>query len=365
MNNELNMDRQISALDRVSLNRDRLVGLLDACLAIEDLAAIRQRVTQLYDTVVLLSPERRSDEGPRVRLRKDVLLTDLRQILETRTLQRTHYYLARLRRGVTEVRTGKINDINLNRWKEYDDILTGSLWVMERRDTSGTHKGWYWGNFIPQIPHQMLRRYTKRGDWVLDTFAGSGTTLIECRRLGRNGLGVELNPQVAKRAAATVAEEPNPHGVSTDFVEGDCTAVDYAELLAARGLAHVQLLIMHPPYHDIIRFGEDARDLSNAASLDDFVALFSQVVARTYPILEKGRYLVVVIGDKYVKGEWVPLGFYLMQAVMAQGYTLKSIIVKNFEETRAKRDQKALWRYRALVGGFYVFRHEYILLFQK
>jgi len=32
---------------------------------------------------------------------------------------------------------------------------------------------------------------------------------------------------------------------------------------------------------------------------------------------------------------------------------------------RAKRNQENLWRYRALVGGFYVFRHEYILLFQK
>jgi hypothetical protein len=39
--------------------------------------------------------------------------------------------------------------------------------------------------------------------------------------------------------------------------------------------------------------------------------------------------------------------------------------VKNFEETRAKRHQKALWRYRALQGGFYIFKHEYIFVFQK
>lgn len=41
------------------------------------------------------------------------------------------------------------------------------------------------------------------------------------------------------------------------------------------------------------------------------------------------------------------------------------VIVKNFEETRAKRNQKMLWRYRALVGGFYIFKHEYIMLFKK
>jgi hypothetical protein len=54
-----------------------------------------------------------------------------------------------------------------------------------------------------------------------------------------------------------------------------------------------------------------------------------------------------------------------MSEVLERGYSLKSIVVKNFEETRAKRDQKQLWRYRALVGGFYIFKHEYIFLFRK
>ena len=32
---------------------------------------------------------------------------------------------------------------------------------------------------------------------------------------------------------------------------------------------------------------------------------------------------------------------------------------------RAKRNQEHLWRYRALANGFYIFKHEYVLLFQK
>jgi hypothetical protein len=54
-----------------------------------------------------------------------------------------------------------------------------------------------------------------------------------------------------------------------------------------------------------------------------------------------------------------------MDIILKNGYKLKSIIVKNFEETKGKRNQKELWRYRALVGGFYVFKHEYIFVFQK
>jgi hypothetical protein len=135
--------------------------------------------------------------------------------------------------------------------------------------------------------------------------------------------------------------------------------------LAELGVTQVQLLMMHPPYHDIIRFSEDGGDLSGAADTEEFLKMFGQVLDNTTPLLEKGRYFGLVIGDKYEKGEWVPLGFYCMNEVLKRDYSLKSIVVKNFDETRAKRDQKQLWRYRALVGGFYIFKHEYVFLFRK
>jgi DNA modification methylase len=122
---------------------------------------------------------------------------------------------------------------------------------------------------------------------------------------------------------------------------------------------------MHPPYHDIIQFSESDRDLSNAPSVDAFVHQLTDVVRNTHEWLASGRYLVIVIGDKYEDGTWIPLGFRVMDAVRQQGYRLKSIVVKNLDRTRAKREQEALWRYRALAGGFYVFKHEYLLIFQK
>src|SRR5579859_4633971 len=88
------------------------------------------------------------------------LLNELDQISAAQTIARAHYYIDRLIKGVSEIRTGLINDINLNRWKEYGDIYTDSLWMISRRDGSGVHTAGYWGNFIPQIPNQMMRRYT-------------------------------------------------------------------------------------------------------------------------------------------------------------------------------------------------------------
>lgn len=265
-----------------------------------------------------------------------------------------------------------MNDLNLKNWKAYDDILTDSLWIIDQRDKSGSHKGDYHGNFIPQIPNQLMRRFTKKGDVVLDTFLGSGTTLIESKKLDRIGIGIELLPEVAQLAKNRVGQEVffDAGNGQTKIIVGDSAKKDtrkkvdeYLKLLKKNS---VQLIVMHPPYHDIIKFSNRSDDLSNASSVEEFLELFNNVVSNFIDLLDKKRHLAIIIGDKYTNSEWIPLAFKVMNEILQRGdLVLKSILVKNMVNNRAKRNQEHLWRYRALVGGFYIFRHEYILLFQK
>lgn len=302
-------------------------------------------------------PQRRRDAG--------FLFRSLPQVAEAKTLKRAHYYLERSRKALVETRTNGCNDLDLNRWHDYPQLLTDSLWTISKRDTGGGHTAGYWGNFIPQIPNQLIQRFTKAGDWVLDPFCGSGTTLIEAQRLDRNALGVELQPEVVDLALSALAKEPAAPKVSIDVVEGDSTTFDFAAELEKRGGRGATLALLHPPYHDIIPFSDRPDDLSNAPSEKAFFDLMAMVLQRTGEALLPGGHIGIVIGDKYSAGEWIPLGFELMDVARRNGFKLKSVIVKNFEATTAKRGQESLWRYRALVGGFYVFKHEYIFLMRK
>ena len=190
---------------KIILNKTRFIEVLKELLDIKDLSSLKNRLLKLKislnstycDTLGVLNID---TNGDTIELKKSYLLQEIEQIENTFTIQRARYYLQRLIKSITEKKTGKINDINLNRWKEYEEIITDSLWIFDKRDTSGAHLAWYWGNFIPQIPRQMMLRYTKQGEWVLDPFVGSGTTLIECRRLGRNGIGIELNKKLYRKA---------------------------------------------------------------------------------------------------------------------------------------------------------------------
>ena len=285
----------------------------------------------------------------------------------------------------------KVSDLDLSNWQQYQDLLTDSLWVLDSRDSSGAHRADYHGNFIPQIPYQLLSRFTKKGDIILDPFLGSGTTAIEANRLARRWIGMELSEPVSELAKVRIRDDLegstdrlpfsdgdiNQHdydnillnGVDNILV-GDSSSVDLAEKLGEKlsyfGSEFVQFIIMHPPYHNIVKFSDNVADLSNCEDTDIFLERFLSVYSNVSPFLEKGRYLAVVIGDIYANSEWVPLQNLVTTRLLSTGdLRLKSIIVKNMINNRAKRNQEHLWRYRALANGFYIFKHEYIVLFQK
>ncbi len=264
-------------------------------------------------------------------------------------------------------------DLDLRCWKdEESDILLESLWLFPNRDRRGPHAGDYHGNFVPQIPYQVLRRFTRPGEVVVDLFSGSGTTLIESCHLGRHGIGVELQEDVNRIARERISQALNPLNVNWKLLTGDSTGTGIRRRVLACleewGFPRAHHVILHPPYWDIILFsdGEGGTDLSTASTEQAFYDQFRAVVDNAVEILMPGRFMTLVIGDKYHKGDWIPLGFGCMEVCRRAGLRLKSLNVKDIQgNERGKGLTTNLWKYRALKGGFYLFKHEYVMIFQK
>ncbi|WP_075057182.1 hypothetical protein [Thermogymnomonas acidicola] len=165
---------------------------------------------------------------------------------------------------------------------------------------------------------------------------GSGTTLIECKRLGRNGIGIDIDGKVLEAARSSIESEPNPFGATVmTFRGGDSRTFRLSDVVPEGGIS---LAVLHPPYHDIIRFNGIEGDLSGIGSLDDFIEALGQVFENTIGVLRPGGHMALVIGDKFSRGgQWYPVGFLAMQRALACGFSLKSIVVKNFTETKGKR----------------------------
>ena len=67
----------------------------------------------------------------------------------------------------------------------------------------GVHE---WYRFILSYPPHLVRDYIERfrlgaADRVLDPFCGTGTTLVECKKLGLPSVGIEANAMATSPAA--------------------------------------------------------------------------------------------------------------------------------------------------------------------
>jgi DNA methylase len=92
----------------------------------------------------------------------------------------------------------------------------------------------------PQLVRYGLRYYSRVGDTVLDPMIGSGTTLAEARRLGRNAIGYDIDP-LARLIAAVKLGDLSDRQIEKGYNKvADATAIDLKSLKSGRATAGVK-----------------------------------------------------------------------------------------------------------------------------
>ena len=247
------------------------------------------------------------------------------------------------------------------------DINVDSLWLIGPRAKGGKRENNYHGNFVPQIPEQMIRRYTQEGGVVLDMFMGSGTVLYEAETLKHPYIGFDINDEIISKVQNKMkGSNVKFHIHNCDITNSAKVSLALSDDLIRMKETGVDLVMAHPPYLDIIKFTNKPEDLSNVSDVNDFIKHFTKGVVNVWPFLKINQYFVLVIGDLWRNGEVIPLGFYLMYAIKkAVKCQLKGIVVKDVVGNRGKIGSESLWRNRALRNGNFLFKHEYIFVFKK
>jgi adenine-specific DNA-methyltransferase len=148
----------------------------------------------------------------------------------------------------------------------------------------------------------LLRRYTRPRDLVVDPMAGSGTTLDVARELGRRALGYDLAP------------------VRKDIFRADARRLPLED-------AKADFVFVDPPYSNHIRYSglpECIGELS--ARGEEYFRAMREVIGEAYRILRNNRYMGLYVSDSFKKGRpLAPIGFRIF-SMMEELFTPVDIV---------------------------------------
>jgi hypothetical protein len=174
-----------------------------------------------------------------------------------------------------------------------------------------------------------LLLYFKPG-LVLDPMSGSGTCSDVCDELGIPCMAWDIHRGI---------DACDPQGFS------DAEAFDF--------------IWAHPPYWRMKLYAEDARDLSRAPTLEDFLRRYRQFVRNCFGVLKPGGKLAILMGDYHDRAAgFVPLTYWTKRLAFEIGLRQSCTDIVRF--SHGASSSKKVYRSSFIPG-----LHDVCMIFQK
>lgn len=243
--------------------------------------------------------------------------------------------------------------------------MTAREWTLSSRsvwnDVSSARKGkhlLHGATFPEKLAERVILMYSKEGDYVLDPFLGTGTTVISAIKNNRFGYGIELADKYYNIASEEVANTVNLLISNTyKIMQGDCEVV-----IDEIPDESIQLTFTSPPYADLIHkvvedrekrhkhsafvemnnattnvYSDNEADLGNM-SLDEYKEKVVRIMKRIYSKTKPGGYNVWVVKDYREiqnKVPYVDLHSAIAECGSKAGFVYHDLIIWDQNEQRA------------------------------
>ena len=267
--------------------------------------------------------------------------------------------------------------------------LTGKEWLkftkswfihrpIRRKDNEILHPAKY--------PESLVSRYieffTKKNQWILDPFAGTGSTNIASKELNRNSIGVELSKKYAQICNDRLHSQQtlNFDGEnSNEVICGD--SMQLSKLLKDHDPNLLKnkfdFCITSPPYWNQLKrnnlrqknrtergldtvYSSSKKDIGNIDDYNDFLKFQKKIFNNVFKLMKDKAYLVVITNNVFFDGRIYPLAFDTFNSLTSGSFAW----VGKDEQIWCQDDKSlaVLGVNNAYVGNRH---HQYCLIFRK
>jgi DNA modification methylase len=184
----------------------------------------------------------------------------------------------------------------------------------------------------------LLQRYTREGDKIVDPMCGSGTTLDVCKDLKRVGVGFDLAP------------------TREDIQRNDSRTLPLAN-------NSVDFFFMDPPYSTHIEYSDDPACIGKLDAWNqEYYTSMEKVIKESFRVLKNRRYMAIYVSDSFKKGKpFCPIGFELF-SIARKLYKPVDIVSVVRHNASLK---KGNFHTAAVEGNFFLRGFNYLMIFKK
>lgn len=229
--------------------------------------------------------------------------------------------------------------VKMQKYNTNMQIESTTLWDFPRQNYGnrlhGNNK--YNGVTPAMVIWNLLQRYTKEGDLVVDPMCGSGTTIDVANELNRKVIGYDLNivrPDVIKNDSRKIPLQDN----SVDFV------------------------FIDSPYSNNIKYSDDEKCIGKISCENkEFYDELEKTVSEIARILKPNKVMGWVIADQWIKRKFTPTGFLIWQRLEKYFEPIDIVCLTRHNQT----SNTGIWHNRARQYNFYLRGFKYLFIMRK
>lgn len=269
-----------------------------------------------------------------------------------------------------------LNDLSGKEWLYFTRTLITKVYPSEFSHDLRKEHG---GNKPPRLMAELISFFTKKGQRLLDPFAGVGGTLIGATITGREAVGIELNPRWIELYKRVCKEEVLKE---QKIIQGDCRVILHDRRVIKR--ESFDFIATDPPYGlnfertmsdpttkskapsarhklrrtDFVAFSDEEADFSNLSDFPSYFAAMKEVSGLLLDALKPGKYMAIILRNSYQDGRYIMTHARVAQDAEEVGWIPKGEIIWYVPGTRLRP-------YGYPTAYIPNIAHQYILIFQK